>query len=131
MCENQALVWEMEQSELVEEMEVGVEQIKSSVLRYFTSEEDVKKEDLLGSPEIKMAIELGWGIEYDEEAGALTLLAYPEIMGKPRAIHVRFLKRRGTWNVVRAYYPNPEVWGSNLNKKVCFCKGNRVERMMG
>lgn len=129
-CETQAIAWEREQSALVDEIDKAVEEVQRSKLRFFTTEDDVKKEDLIGSPEIEMAIELGWGVELDKEAGALTVLAYPEIMGKPRGIHVRLLKRRGVWYVARAYYPDAEVWGRNLDKKICFCKGSRIERMV-
>lgn len=126
-CESQAVAWEKEQSALVDELEQAVEEIQSSPLRYFRTELDVRKQNLISQEESLIVRKYGWGIELDKASGSLTMLGY---LRANVAVHLKFLKRRGQWYLAEAYYPEQEVWGKNFDKKLCFCKGNRVERMV-
>src|SRR5690625_4877791 len=108
-------------------MERAVEEIQSSPLRYFRTELDVRKQNLINRKEAEIIRKYGWGIELDKESGSLTMLGY---LRANVAVHLKFLKRRGHWYLAEAYYPDVEVWGKSFDKKICFCKGNRLESMV-
>lgn len=126
-CKIQAIAWEREQSALVDELEQAVEEIQSSPLRYFRTELDVRKQNFISQEESLTVRKYGWGIELDKASGSLIILGY---LRANVAVHLKFLKRRGQWYLVEAYYPDIEVWGKSFDKKICFCKGNRAERMV-
>lgn len=132
-CTYQHEKWKATLDFRIKKGEEELEKINVDKLDYFRSDYEILRKELVSDWEIRETLRHGWVI--DAQPHMILVLAYVKVGGKFTPIHVKLTKTeyedKDFWFIQHAYYPTVEKWGKSFDEKICFCKENAKEVMVG